>query len=106
MKDREPRSLRELITVAVSWLRNAIESPRSELNRWERRARFAYDLGTYGAKRLRRDSATQMAAALAYRTLFSLLPVLVVGTMAVRAVGGVARFRDRLEEYLASYGLD
>ncbi len=105
MKDREPRSLRQLLSGAMSWLKNAIESPRSELGRWESRARFAYDLGTYGARRLRRDSATQMAAALAYRTLFSLLPVLVVGTMVVRAVGGVARFRDCFEEYLASYGL-
>jgi len=105
MKEPEPRSLRELIVLAGDWLRKAITSPRSELGRWERRARFAYDLGSYGARRLRRDSATQMAAALSYRTLFSLLPVLVVGTMAVRAVGGVSRFRDRLEEYLASYGL-
>jgi YihY family inner membrane protein len=101
MKDREPRTLKQL----VQWLRKAIESPRSELGRWQRRARFAYDLGTYGARRLRRDSATQMAAALSYRTLFSFLPILVVGTMVVRAVGGMGHFRDRIEEYLISYGL-
>ncbi len=105
MKEREPRNLAEFVALATLWLKRVVTEPRSELNRWERRARFAYDLGRYGARRLRRDSATQMAAALSYRTLFSFLPVLVVGTMAVRAVGGVSRFRDRLADYLAGLGL-
>ena len=100
------KSPRELLRAAAAVIRRVVTEPRGELSRWERRARFAYDLGRYGARKLRRDAAPQMAAALSYRTLFGLLPVLVVGTMVVRATGGFSLFRDRIAGYLTSVGLD
>ena len=78
-------TIRELIQKSTEHLLRIITQPRSELTRWQRAARFTYDLGRTGAQQLRRDRASQMAAALAYRTLFSLLPILAVGT----ALGGV-----------------
>ncbi len=90
----------------IDWLKRAVTQPADELDRWEKATRFAYDLGRYGAKQLREDRAPQMAAALSFRTLFGLLPVLVVGTMLVKAFGGFEQFRDRLGELLASLGLD
>ncbi len=88
----------------IQWFRQAVSQPRDELDRWEAATRFAYDLCRYGARQLRQDRAPQMAAALAYRTLFSLLPVLVVGTLLVRALGGFESFKARLAEYFQYQG--
>lgn len=49
--------LREGFHLTVTWLRRAITQPFEELNRWQRAARFAYDLGRYGAHQLREERA-------------------------------------------------
>ncbi|MEM9192087.1 MAG: YihY/virulence factor BrkB family protein [Myxococcota bacterium] len=104
-KPKRP-TLKELSKLATAWLTRVVTQPRDELSRWERRARFGYDLSKYGARKLRQDRAPQMAAALAFRTLFGLLPVLVVGTIVVRAVGGFDSVRDKIGGWLSSMGLD
>jgi membrane protein len=90
----------------IDWLRQGITDPRSELTRWQRAARFTYDLGRYGARQLRQDKAPQMAGALAFRTLFSLVPVLVVGTLVVRAVRGSEQMTVWLSGLFTRLGLD
>ncbi|MHC4948385.1 MAG: YhjD/YihY/BrkB family envelope integrity protein [Planctomycetota bacterium] len=80
-------------------LRLAVTQPASELTRWQRTARFAYDLGRFGARQLRQDRAPQMAAALAFRTLFAILPVLVVGTVVVRAFRGFESLQANLAQF-------
>jgi membrane protein len=51
------------------------------------------------------DRASQMASALAYRTLLGLLPVLVVATLVFKAIAG-PRFGQMVEDALAGLGLD
>ncbi len=97
LQDEKPR---------MPWYQRIVTEPRDELGRWEKALRFPYDLGRYGARQLRQDRAPQMAGALAFRTLFALLPVLVVGTLLIRAVGGFAEFRVRLADFFTSFGLD
>lgn len=80
--------LRETIQRAVLWMRRVVTQPRSELTRWEHAARSAYELTIHGGRQLRQDNAPQMAGALAFRTLFGLLPVLIVATLIVRAMKG------------------
>ena len=55
---------KESIQRVLEWLGRVITEPRHELTRWQAAVRFAYDLGRYGARQLRRDQAPQMAAAL------------------------------------------
>jgi membrane protein len=98
--------LRDGIRLTMAWLRRAVTQPFQELNRWQRAARFVYDLGRYGARQLREDRAPQMAAALAFRTLFGLAPVLVVGTILVKATKGSEAILRSLHELLAAAGLD
>ena len=98
--------LTERVEQITSALRRLIVQPRSELNRWQMAVRFAYDLGRYGARQLRQDRAPQMAAALAFQTLFALLPVLVVGTVFVRAVRGVNQFEEQFSRLLVFAGMD
>jgi len=97
---------RQSIQRVLEWLGRVITQPHDELTRWQAAVRFAYDLGRYGARQLRRDQAPQMAAALSYRTLFGLLPVIVVGTLVVRAVGGFGDFEEWLASFFSSAGLD
>ncbi|MFK7958918.1 MAG: YihY/virulence factor BrkB family protein [Phycisphaerales bacterium] len=90
----------------VQWVRRAATEPRSELNRWQRAARFGYELTVVGAHQLRHDRAAQMAAALSFRTLFGLLPTLVVATLAVRALGGFADFEDAVARQVRGLGFN
>jgi membrane protein len=80
--------VKERVRQAVEWVKQGITQPRRELNRWQTAVRFLYDLSVHGWKSLNQDNAPQMAAALAYRSLFALIPILIVGTVIVKAVLG------------------
>ena len=62
----------------IRWFTQAVTEPRHQLDRTEKTVRFAYDLAIHGWRALRRDNAPQMAAALAFRSIFAMLPVVVV----------------------------
>lgn len=98
--------LAQYLNSIFTWLRRVVTQPREELDRWQQAARFAYDLGRVGARQLQHDRAPQMAAALAFRALFGLVPVLVVATVLVRAVIGVDEFLNVIGQLLAWVGLD
>lgn len=98
--------LRTYVQLALQWLNRVIHQPRSELDRWQRAARFTYDLGRHGYHQLVQDQAPQMAAALAFRALFGLVPVLVVVTILVRAMIGVDEFQRWTDRVLQSLGVD
>jgi len=65
-----------------------INQPATELNRWQRILRYSIELARHCARELGEDRATQMAAALTYRTLFSLVPVFIMALLVFRAFGG------------------
>lgn len=65
-------------------LRAWVNSPEAELTRWRRAVINAAALGWHCAVMLRRDRAPQMAAALAYRTIFGLIPTLVLSLIVLR----------------------
>jgi len=98
--------LRNNIERLLSWLRRVITQPFDELDRWQRAVRFGYELSLVGARQLRHDRAQHMAGSLSFRTLFSLLPVLVVATLMVKGMIGMDQFMAMAEEMLASIGLD
>jgi membrane protein len=99
--------IQEAMHAASQWLRRVLTRPLDELDRWQKAVRFAYDLGRYGAQQLRQDRASQMAAALTFHTLFGLLPVLVVATVLVQAMGNMNDwFLQPLGKLLNSVGLD
>ena len=55
-----------------------LTQPLEELTRAQRSLRYMLDFGRYCARELRADRAGEMAAALTYHTLFSLLPTVVL----------------------------
>ena len=98
--------LLRFIKSVMAWLTRVVTQPREELNRWQKAARFAYDLFKYGAKQLKQDRAPQMAGALAFRTLFALLPCLIVAMVVVKSTRGMDGFLNLTNELFASVELD
>ena len=95
-----------LLKSLVAWLRRVVTQPREELDRWQKAARFAYDLFRYGGRQLQQDRAPQMAAALSFRTLFALVPVLIVGMIVVKSLRGREGFLDLTLELFTAVNLD
>ncbi len=63
-----------------------LSQPVHELSRAQWYARYALDLVRHCGRVMRRDRAGQMAAALTYRTIFSLVPLAVLSLVVLRAV--------------------
>ena len=59
----------------------------AELSRAQRFLRFSVDLVRHCSRELRENDAAQMAAALTYRTIFGLVPLLMVSMLAFRLFG-------------------
>ncbi|MFO0872913.1 MAG: YihY/virulence factor BrkB family protein [Phycisphaerales bacterium] len=76
------------LSLVVERARLAVTQPFEEMNRWQKAARWIYDFGRYGWRQLMEDDASSMAAALSFRLLFGLLPVLAVATVTAKAFIG------------------
>jgi membrane protein len=94
------------VKALVDWLGRIMTQPQNELNRFQKTLRFVYDLGRHGARQLQHDRAPQMAGALAFRTLFALLPVLVLGTVLIRVFRGFDQMEGKMAELFTRLGLD
>lgn len=69
-------------------LRATAADSDTSLTRGQRFLWFCLDLGRHARKELRDDSAPTMAAALTYRTIFGLVPMVVMALIVFRAFGG------------------
>lgn len=83
----------------IEWL---IGRPVAELNRAQRSLRFTVDLVRHCARELRGNGAGEMAAALTYRTIFGLVPLLMVSMLVFRLFGDMDAAARELQE--AAYG--
>jgi len=90
----------------AAYVKNLLSHPGQEITRWQSIARFSSELVRHGTRQLRQDRAPQMAAALSYRLLFSLIPVMALGTILIRTLGGFSDLRVRLEQFFATLDLD
>ena len=78
----------------LEWL---VTHPVAELSRAQRFLRFAVDLVRHCSRELRENDAGQMAAALTYRTIFGLVPLLMVSMLAFRLFGDMERAARELQ---------
>jgi membrane protein len=90
----------------IKWLRSAIHDPFEELSRWEKLVRYIWQVLRQGTSQLAEDSASTMAAALTYRTLFGVLPMTVVGAGVARSIMGEHRFEQFLHDAIEISGLN
>ncbi len=87
----------------LSNLKHVVESPDDDLTRFQKRLRYAVELVSHCRTELTRVRAEGMAAELTYRTIFSLIPVLVLGLVMFRIVGGLEDVQKTVEDQLYSY---
>lgn len=87
----------------IKRIRLLITSPIGELSRAQRTGRFAIELGMHCARALKHDRASEMAAALTYRTIFSLIPMFVMVLLVFRGFGGFDNVRADLEYKIYDY---
>ena len=87
------------------WLRQAASEPRKNLDDVQARVRHGFDTAKYCLRHLNEDRAPQMAASLAFRTLFGILPVLVVITIAARNILG-DNFNQTIDTLIEELGLN
>jgi len=99
--------MKALIQNTIGSIRRFLSEPLGELNRWQRTARYAVGIARYGAYELKEDRASQMAAALTYRTIFSMVPLFVMSVLVFEAFGGFQSVGGELQEKIYDYlGLD
>lgn len=87
----------------VMGLRRLLTQPVGELSRAQRRVRSAIDLGRHAAQQLARDRAAEMAAALTYRTIFSLVPVIVMSMLVFRAFVSLDEAKSLITDKVYAY---
>src|SRR4029453_8637975 len=90
----------------IEWL---ISHPVAELSRAQRSLRFTLDLIRHCSRELEDNDAAQMAAALTYRTIFGLVPLLMVSMLAFRMFGDMevaGRHLPRAAYALFNYQVD
>ncbi|HJN80448.1 MAG TPA: YhjD/YihY/BrkB family envelope integrity protein, partial [Phycisphaerales bacterium] len=76
-----------------------------ELTGRDRKVRFVLDIARLAALRLRRNRAGMMAAALSYRVLFSMLPLLVLAAAVARMSVSEEAFLKMTGEVIERMGL-
>lgn len=95
--------MKQLAIQLIEAARRLLTSPLSELNRWQRSARYVVGIARYGAHELKEDRASQMAAALTYRTIFSLVPLFVLSLLVFNAFGSFASVGGDLQNKIYDY---
>jgi len=82
-----------------------LAQPDEELGRWGRALKNLILFAIRAGQELMDDRAPQMAAALSYRTVFSLIPVLVLSLVGLRAFYGGDSLDSAMDELLEYFGL-
>jgi hypothetical protein len=83
------------LTSYLEWL---VTHPTAELNRAQRSLRYVVNLVRHCSRELGANDAPQMAAALTYRTIFGLVPLLMVSMLAFRLFGDMETAARHLQK--------
>lgn len=87
----------------LNYLFDAVRRPREQLSRGQHFVRHSWELVVHCYRRLEQHRADGMAAELTYRTIFSLIPVVVLGLVMFRIVGGLDEVQSKVENQLYSF---
>ncbi|MDK1032790.1 MAG: YhjD/YihY/BrkB family envelope integrity protein, partial [Planctomycetia bacterium] len=82
-----------------------LHAPAEGLGRWARFLRFQIRLWGLCARRLRLNNASAMSAALSFRTIFAMIPVIVVAFLVLKSVGVLKDSKESLRQLLDKAGV-
>lgn len=84
----------------------ALTAPGEELDRWTRFVRFQIKLWRFCAKRLWENNVGAMSAALSFRTIFALVPAIVLALLVLKSVGAHENSKVALRKFMSASGFD
>ncbi len=82
-----------------------LTSPGEELGSWARFVRFQVRLWYFCVRRLRENNALAMSSALSFRTIFAMVPAIVLGLVVLKSFGALEDSKQALREVLRRSGL-
>ncbi len=82
-----------------------LASPSEELGRWARFLRFQVRLWRFCIRHLSQHNAMAMSAALSFRTIFTMVPVLVLALLVMKSFTDVERSREVFRQFLDRAGI-
>lgn len=91
------------MTRLIQYLIDSVRGPREQLTDLQHIVRQSWELTVYCWRQLQRHRAEGMAAELSYRTIFSLIPVVVLSLVMFRIVGGLEEVQSQVENQLYSF---
>ena len=80
-------------------------TPGQELGRWARFLRFQIQLWKFCMRRLRQNNAMAMSSALSFRTIFTLIPTLVLAILVMKTLGYHQETKESLLKLLDTTGV-
>jgi len=84
---------------------SVLTAPLDELTRWTRLLRYQIQLWRFCAERLKKDNAMAMSSALSFRTIFALIPALVLAVIILKPFGLVESTKIGIENVLSAVGV-
>ncbi len=96
----------KIIQRVTKYLERVMTAPGQELSNWAKFIRFQIQLWRFCARRLWENNVMAMSAALSFRTIFALIPILVLGFLLMKSFGALEASEQRLHEFLVSSGLE
>ncbi len=92
------------ITEARQWIERLLTQPGKEMGRWARFLRFQMQLWRFCARRLWANNVTAMSAALSFRTIFAMIPALVLTFLVLKSVGVLEDGKQAMHRFLEASG--
>ncbi len=86
-------------------IEEALRRPGEQFSRGTRFLRFQVELWKLCARRLHENNLLAMSAALSFRTIFAIIPVLILGFLVLKSIGVVEDGKRTLHNILSSSGL-
>jgi len=85
-------------------LEEFLNAPGKELGRWGRLLRFPMQLGRFCIKQLNVINAPALSSALSFRTIFAMIPTIVLAILVLKQVGGFESSKENLHQFLDKTG--
>jgi len=86
-------------------IRRILTEPAGELGRGAKFLRYQIYLWRFCARRLRQNNALAMSSALSFRTIFAMIPVLVLWVTMLSSFGGLQKSAGGVHSFLRAAGL-
>ena len=96
----------KIIQRVTKYLERLMTAPAQELSNWAKFVRFQIQLWRFCAGRLWENNVMAMSAALSFRTIFALVPILVLGFLLVKSFGAFEAGTEQLRKFLVSSGFE